>query len=86
MGATERVVSSDAYGRGPVSRRIASLRGHVRSGNSGGPVVDGRGRVLTTVFAAATSQRHVGFGVPNDVVRRALARARGPVGTGPCAG
>ncbi|MEX1142751.1 MAG: MarP family serine protease [Thermoleophilaceae bacterium] len=84
LGATQPVVSQDAYGRGPVQRPITSLRGLVRSGNSGGPVVDDRGRVLATVFAAAESaEGRSGFAVPNDVVRGALERAGGPVETGP---
>jgi uncharacterized membrane protein required for colicin V production len=85
LGSTRTVVTEDAYGRGPVQRSITALRGTVRSGNSGGPVVDGRGRVLTTVFAATTSGRKGGFGVPNRIVARALARVGGTVGTGPCA-
>lgn len=85
LGATRTVVTEDSYGRGPVSRSITALRGTVRSGNSGGPVVDGRGRVLTTVFAATTSGRRGGYGVPNRIVARALARVGGPVSTGPCA-
>ena len=77
--------SSDAYGRGPVRRSITSLRGAVRSGNSGGPMVDGRGRVVTTIFAATTSGPRGGYGVPNAVVRAALEDSRGTVSTGPCA-
>ena len=85
LGATRTVLSRDAYGQGPVQRPIASFRGLVRSGNSGGPVVDGDGRVLGTVFASATgSDRPEGFAVPNAVVADALARADGPVDTGPC--
>jgi S1-C subfamily serine protease len=85
IGATRTAISQDAYGRGPVQRPITSLRGLVRHGNSGGPVVDGDGRVLTTVFASATdSSRPAGFGVPNAVVESALARAGGAVDTGPC--
>ena len=86
LGQTQTVISQDAYGRGPVRRRITSLRGLVRSGNSGGPMVDGRGRVVTTIFAAATgSGSGTGFGVPDSVVRDALRRARTRVETGPCA-
>src|ERR687898_758395 len=85
LGQTSTVISQDAYGRGPVRRTITSVRGLVRQGNSGGPVVDGRGRVVTTIFAAATSRRRTGYGVPDSLVRRALGRARGPVDTGPCA-
>ena len=87
LGATQTVVSQDAYGRGPVRRSIASLRADVRPGNSGGPMVDGAGRVVTTVFAATVgTARPGGYGIPNAVVRRALSRARDTVGTGPCAG
>jgi uncharacterized membrane protein required for colicin V production len=85
LGATRTTVTSDAYGRGPVQRRLTSLRGVVRSGNSGGPMVDGRGRVVTTIFAATTSGERGGFGVPNSVTKRVLAGARERVGTGPCA-
>jgi hypothetical protein len=85
LGSTETVITQDAYGRGPVRRAITSLRGLVRHGNSGGPVVDGRGRVLATVFAAASGRHRTGYGVPDSIVRRALDRLRGPVDTGPCA-
>jgi S1-C subfamily serine protease len=86
LGQTREVVSQDAYGRGPVRRTIVSLRGIVRSGNSGGPMVDGAGRVVTTIFAATTSGPRGGYGVPNAVVRDALAGASGPVSTGQCGG
>jgi S1-C subfamily serine protease len=86
FGGTQMVLSEDAYGRGPLNRRISSLRGEIRSGNSGGPMVDKEGRVLGTVFAATASGVHGGFTVPNDVVGGALRRAGEPVGTGPCAG
>ena len=86
MGETSTVISEDAYGNGPVNRSIAFFRGSVRSGNSGGPLVDSRGRVMATVFAATTSGPAGGFGVPNEVVRSALAEAANPVDTGPCTG
>jgi hypothetical protein len=86
LGPTSSVLSDDAYGRGPVRRRITAFRGLVRPGNSGGPVVDSAGRVVTTVFAASVSgPRRTGFGVPDTVVRNALSSARGAVSTGPCA-
>jgi len=85
IGRTSSVISQDAYGRGPVTRRMTSFRGKVRNGNSGGPTVDGKGRVLTTVFAAAVGANPAGgLGVPNGVVRRALKSASGSVDTGPC--
>jgi S1-C subfamily serine protease len=85
LGQTSDIVTQDAYGRGPVRRRITSLRGLVRSGNSGGPMVDGQGRVVTTIFAATVADGgRTGFGVPDSVVARELEAARGPVSTGPC--
>lgn len=86
LGETRDTISEDSYGRGPIRRPIVSLRGTVRSGNSGGPVVDTRGRVMGTVFAATTSGTPGGFAVPDEVVHRDLADASSPVDTGPCAG
>jgi S1-C subfamily serine protease len=86
LGETRTVITQDAYGRGPVQRSITTLRGTVRPGNSGGPMVDARGRVVTTVFAAARSGPAGGYGVPNSIVERDLGRANGgSVSTGPCA-
>jgi hypothetical protein len=48
-------------------------------------MIDGEGRVVTTIFAATTSGQRGGYGVPNPVVARALAGVGGPVSTGPCA-
>jgi S1-C subfamily serine protease len=86
IGRTRVVLSQDAYGRGPVRRRITAFRGKVQPGNSGGPIVDAAGRVSGTVFAQAVGgARRGGYAVPNATVRRVLAKAGGPVGTGPCA-
>jgi S1-C subfamily serine protease len=77
IGETETVSTEDAYGNGPVQRSVTALRGRVRPGNSGGPVVDSSGRVLATVFAALTQPSKAGgFAVPDAVVRRALKLAR----------
>src|SRR6185503_11692478 len=83
LSQTAVALTQDSYGRGPVQRTITSLRGLVRHGNSGSPVVDGSGRVVATVFAAATGGRRAGFAVPDSIVRSALGRARRPVDTGP---
>jgi S1-C subfamily serine protease len=87
LGDTGSTISEDSYGDGPIERSIAFLRGSVRSGNSGGPLVDSRGRVLATVFAATTSGPPGGFAIPNEVVQEALRGETGaPVDTGPCTG
>jgi S1-C subfamily serine protease len=86
VGVTQAVDSQDAYGRGPVRRRMTAFRGLVRSGNSGGPLVGADGRVLATVFAATVGGGpRGGYGVPNEIVRSILARAgSAEVDTGPC--
>src|SRR5688572_15014691 len=87
LGPTLTATTQDAYGRGPIRRRITTFRGFVRQGNSGGPVVDGRGRVVATVFASAEGgSSRQGFGVPGTLVGSALDKAHGPVDTGPCVG
>jgi S1-C subfamily serine protease len=90
IGRTQSVLTQNAYGQGPVSRLLTPLRGLVQPGNSGGPVVDENGRVLTTVFAATVGGGSAGgYGVANETVSSVLAAARanrnGTVGTGPCA-
>jgi S1-C subfamily serine protease len=86
LGETSTVLSEDSYGNGPIERSIAFLRGSVRSGNSGGPLVDSRGRVMGTVFAATTAGPPGGFAIPNEVVSSALSEPTAPVDTGPCTG
>ncbi len=91
IGRTQTVITDNAYGQGPVSRLLTPLRGLVRPGNSGGPVVDVDGHVLTTVFAGTVGgPEHGGYGVANETVAAVLREtaARGParqVSTGPCA-
>ena len=89
MGQTRSAIADDAYGNGPVTRSISPLRGVVRHGNSGGPLVDEQGRVVGTVFASTVGgSRPGGYAVPNAIVSRRLgsaAPAGRRVSTGPCA-
>ncbi|HEX2129132.1 MAG TPA: MarP family serine protease [Solirubrobacterales bacterium] len=86
LGRTGTVTSQDSYGRGPVQRTMTPFRADVRSGNSGGPVVDAAGDVVATVFAAsAGGGPPSGLGVPNGIVAEALAGPLDPTDTGPCA-
>src|SRR5439155_12847437 len=85
IGRTAVAISQDAYGHGPVTRSITSVSGRIRHGNSGGPAIDRRGAVEATIFAARIGSPS-GFGVPAQVVRRAVARAGAQtVSTGRCA-
>ena len=92
LGETRLTATDDAYGNGPVLREVASLRGLVRPGNSGGPLVNGAGQVIGTVFATLTDDTANGPGglaVPNSVVSSELAKAlrqQGTVSSGQCDG
>ena len=84
VGRTEKVLTDDAYGHGPVERSITSLAGVVRHGNSGGPAIDSDGRVQMTIFALRVGESG-GYGIPAPVVKKVLDRAFAPVSTGACA-
>jgi S1-C subfamily serine protease len=74
LGGTGRAISRDAYGKGPVTRTVTAIRARVRPGSSGGPGVDARGRVRTTVFARRPGDVG-GWGIPSELVRAAIADA-----------
>ncbi len=87
IGQTGNVLTDDAYGRGPIERRITTIRGVVRHGNSGGPAVDAQGLVQATIFASRVGGgAPSGYGIPASVVRNALAHAGKKVSSGPCVG
>ncbi|HEX3910702.1 MAG TPA: MarP family serine protease [Solirubrobacteraceae bacterium] len=76
IGRTQTVLTDDAYGNGPIDRLLTPLRGLVRPGNSGGPLVDGAGEVLTTVFAGTVGGGpRGGYGVANSIVASVLGAA-----------
>jgi S1-C subfamily serine protease len=80
--------SPDIYDSGEVVRETFSVRGLVRSGNSGGPLVSESGRVLGVIFAASVSDKSTGYALTADQVaddaRRGIA-ATSAVSTGDCA-
>ncbi len=83
IGHTQTVLTDDAYGNGPVDRLLTPLRGIVRPGNSGGPLVDAAGEVLTTIFAGTVGGGSAGgYGVANATVARELAQAQARVAGG----
>jgi S1-C subfamily serine protease len=87
IGETQNVITQDAYGEGPVTRLLTPLRGLVRPGNSGGPVLAADGQVLTTIFAGTTSGPVPGgYGVANATVARLLSEPQQPVGATRCDG
>lgn len=77
----------DIYRSGTVTREVYTVRGSVRQGNSGGPLVDVNGRVLGVVFGAAVDDTDTGFALTAREVTEELALANGngaPVETGAC--
>jgi S1-C subfamily serine protease len=63
--------SPDIYGDGAVIRDVYSIRGLVRPGNSGGPIVDSAGEVVGVVFAASVTDDDTGYALTADQVRDA---------------
>ena len=83
-----RLRSPDIYDRGQVVRQTFSVRGLVRSGNSGGPLVSSQGTVLGVIFAASVTDSSTGYALTaeqvGDDARRGIAATQ-PVPTGGCA-
>ena len=78
----------DIYDAHTVTRDIYTIRGLVRSGNSGGPLVSSTGTVLGVIFAAAADDQQTGFALTDAEaapVINAGQSATARVGTGPCA-
>ena len=70
-----------------VVRQVYVLRATVRSGNSGGPLLDTDGRILGVVFAAALDDPETGFALTPDEARPiadAAASLHSAVDTGHC--
>lgn len=70
-----------------VTRDVYSVFAEVRSGNSGGPLVTRRGRVLGVVYAASLTNRRTGYALTADQVEDAAREGRSAtaeVPTGSC--
>jgi S1-C subfamily serine protease len=79
---------SDIYGRGTVTREVYSLRGEVRPGDSGGPLLDPQGRVDGVVFASSVDDPQTGYALTAQQVSAAAeqgASTSQEVATGSCA-
>jgi hypothetical protein len=87
--AEQRLRSPDIYGDGTVIREVFSLRGLVRPGNSGGPIVSSGGDTVGVVFAASVTDGDTGYALTAAQVAQSAARGLSgtdPVSTGDCTG
>ncbi|XVV04150.1 MarP family serine protease [Actinosynnema sp. CA-248983] len=65
----------DIYDATTVTRDVYTVRAKVRSGNSGGPLVDPQGRVIGVVFGAAVDDQETGFVLTAQEVADEVAKA-----------
>ncbi|MCX5043156.1 MarP family serine protease [Aldersonia sp. NBC_00410] len=75
------------YRDGTVEREVYTVRGSIRQGNSGGPLVDVDGRALGVVFGAAVDNSDTGFVLTMNEVAGQIASAAtqtASVETGDC--
>jgi S1-C subfamily serine protease len=75
------------YKSATVEREVYTVRGQVRAGNSGGPLVDTQGEVLGVVFGAAVTDDDTGYVLTLQEVQSDLNAAAGStnsVPTGEC--
>ena len=64
----------DIYRTTTVNREVYTIRGIVRQGNSGGPMINRAGQVLGVVFGAAVDDNDTGFVLTASEVSRQLAK------------
>jgi S1-C subfamily serine protease len=76
----------DIYKTTTILREVYTIRGTVRQGNSGGPMINRGGKVLGVVFGAAVDDADTGFVLTGNEVGRQLAKIGNTerVATGPC--
>lgn len=76
----------DIYRGTTVTREVYTIRGTVKQGNSGGPMISRAGKVLGVVFGAAVDDVDTGFVLTADEVAGQMAKVGSvePVPTGKC--
>lgn len=82
------ITGPDIYESSTVTREVYTIKGLVRSGNSGGPLITPQGTVLGIIFAAAADNQQVGYAVTADAAAEIAGQAKtqtSGVSTGACA-
>ncbi|WP_285114716.1 MarP family serine protease [Leifsonia sp. fls2-241-R2A-40a] len=76
---------TDIYQSGSIDRDIYSLRGVVRPGNSGGPLLDTNGQVAGVVFARSATDADTGYALTLSELRPVLSSVgSAPISSGAC--
>lgn len=84
---TLELTGPDIYRGDNVEREVYTVRGQIRQGNSGGPLIDTSGRLLGVVFGAAVDNTDTGFVLTLKEVMDEYSAAPGltnVVSTGDC--
>ena len=85
--ATYDFPGPDIYGDGSHPHSVVELRGEIRRGNSGGPLVTAPGVVGAVIFGASRESSDVGYAIGADQARQSIGPFIGstsPVDTGAC--
>ena len=85
--ATYSFIGPDIYGNGAHDHSVVEMRGEIRRGNSGGPLVVAPGVVGAVVFGASRTSADVGYAIGADEARESIGPFVGStaaVDTGAC--
>ncbi|APT85982.1 MULTISPECIES: MarP family serine protease [Corynebacterium] len=81
------IAGPDIYSRGRVERDAYTVRGSIRQGNSGGPMINEQGQVLGVVFGASVDDSQTGYALSAEEVQGHIGDVnslRKPADTGSC--
>lgn len=82
-GRATKVIAPDALNRSRGFRTVVPLRASVEPGESGGPIINASGEVVSMIFGA-THDGDGSVGVPLSALQTALSAELRPVPPGPC--
>lgn len=75
--SASRAPVADIYGDRSAERSVYALRAQVEPGNSGGPLLTGRGQVAGMVFAKDAATENVGYAMTNAELKPVIAEVAG---------